>query len=326
VQQGEREALPLREEGVVNVPDNQILGSMIQGALKVAQDRSSRSLQTRIGGSELGWCRQQTALKVKGIQPSDSKTMWAAYVGTSLHTAIFGDLRPIFPEWLIECEEVAYTFPSGAEIVGHPDLIIPAWNMCLDLKTVDGIESVKRYGTSQNHKFQRWTYTAGAVKAGFLDGDKPLFYGNVYVDRSGKSAEVFVIVEEFDPTLESEIDDWLTDVIYAVQQGEDAHRDIAAPVCESICEFYSVCRGGLPVGENEIIDTPEVRQAVEQYVTAREEAKTAERLKNEAKAVLSGLNGVAGGYQIRTTNIAESDVPGFTRAASVRLEVVKIRT
>jgi len=307
------------------LPTAEVVGGMIGDALALAQARSSRSLQTRIGASELGWCRQQTALKVRDIQPSDSKTMWAAYVGTALHTAVFDDLRPIFPDWIIEAAEVAYTFPCGAEIVGHPDLIIPEWNVCLDLKTVDGLESVKRYGTSQSHKFQRWTYTAGAVKAGLLDGDKPLYYGNVYIDRSGREARPHVVIEEFDPTLEAEIDEWLTDVIYAVQHGEDAHRDLAAPVCESICAYYTVCRGSLPVGENEIIDSPEIRQAVEQFVTARDEEKTAKRLKDEARTVLTGLNGVAGGYQIRTTEIPESDVPGFTRAASTRLDVRKVR-
>ena len=310
----------------MTAPASAVIGSMIQGALKVAQDRSSRSLQTKIGASEVGFCRQKVALKVKEIEPSDSKSMWAAAVGTAVHDYTFAALRPIFPDWLIESEEVTCTFPNGAEIVGHPDLLIPEWNTCLDVKTVDGLESVKRYGTSQSHKFQRWIYTKGAVQAGLLDGDKPLFYGNVYLDRSGKSDEVYVTIEEFDPTLESEINEWLNDVIYAVQHGEDAHRDIAAPVCERICEFYTVCRGSLPVGENEIIDTPEVRAAVEQYVTARDEVKIAEALKREAQAVLSGLNGIAGGYQIRTTQIAESEVPGFTRAASVRLDVRRVRS
>lgn len=309
----------------MNIPSSAVVGDMIRTALTVAQDRSNRSQQTKIGASEVGFCRAKVALKVQEVPPSDSKSMWAAAVGTAVHDYVFEALRPIFPDWRIECDEVTATMPNGAEIVGHPDIIIPEWNMVVDLKTVDGLESVKRYGTSQSHKFQRWLYAKGAIQAGLLDDTKPVYVSNAYVDRSGKSDEVYVTTEDFDPTLESEINEWLNDVIYAVQHQEDAHRDIAAPVCERICEYFTVCRGSLPVSENEIIDTPEIRQAVEQFVTARDEEKTAKRLKDEARTVLTGLNGVAGGYQIRTTEIPESDVPGFTRAASTRLDVRKVR-
>lgn len=309
----------------MNVPSADVIGKMIDGALQVAQSRSTRSTQSRVGASEVGWCRQQMALKIGEVPKSDSRKMWAAYIGTAIHDSVFADLRPIFPDWIIESEEVTATLPSGVEIVGHPDIIVPEWNMVIDLKTKDGLESVRRYGGNQSNRWQVWLYAKGAMQAGLLDPDKPVYCALAYLDRSGKSDEVYVTTEEFDPTLESEINEWLNDVIYAVQHREDAHRDIAAPVCERICEYFTVCRGSLPVGENEIIDSPEIRQAVEQFVTARDEEKTAKRLKDEARTVLTGLNGVAGGYQIRTTEIPESDVPGFTRAASTRLDVRKVR-
>lgn len=312
----------------MTIPTAPEISALLTTALKAHSDSTPRSIQSaegRLGPSDIGWCRQKAALMTKGVEKTDSRSVAAASIGTAVHDYVFAALRPFFPNWLIESVRVTATLPCGAEISGSPDIVIPTWNMVLDLKTVDGYEKINRFGVSQNHRYQRHLYAMGAIAAGLIDDSKPVYVGNVYVDRSGQETEPLVLVEEMDPLLTDEIDRWVSDVIYAVQHNEDANRDIAAPVCESICEFYTVCRGDLPVSENEFIDTPDIRDAVTLFVEARDAEAAAKKQKEQAKAVLSGLNGIANGYQIRTTFIPESEVPGFTRRASERLDVRKVR-
>jgi hypothetical protein len=313
----------------VSTPNADDIAGLLTTALKAHSDSTPRSVQSaegRLGPSDIGWCRNKAALMTKGVAKTDSRSVAAASIGTAVHDYVFAALRPFFPDWLIEDVRVTATLPCGAEISGSPDIVIPSWNMVLDLKTVDGYEKVRRFGVSQNHKYQRHLYAMGAIAAGLIDGDRPVYVGNVYVDRSGQETEPLVILDEMDVLLTDEIDRWVSDVIYAVQHGEDAARDIAAPVCESICEFYTACRGDLPVSENEFIDLPDIRDAVTMFVEAREQEAAAKKAKEQAKSVLSGLNGIANGYQIRTTFIPESEVPGFTRRASERLDVRRVRS
>lgn len=311
------------------IPSSEEIATIFGIAIKAKSDSSPRTVQSRegmIGPSDIGFCRSKAALTISGVPRSDSRSAWAANVGTAIHEWVEDALREAFPAWLVESNRVTATLPNGAEISGTFDVLVPDWNAVLDIKTVDGFENIKRFGTSQNHRYQRHLYALGAVQGGLLDESKPVYVGNVYLDRSGRNPEPYVSIEEFDPTLTDEIAAWVDDVIYAVQHNEEAARDVAAPVCERICEFFTACRGGLPVEQNEAIDGEEVRQAVILYVEARDTKKEAERQMDEAKAVLSGLNGVAAGYQVRSTFIPESEVPGYMRAASTRLDVRRVRS
>lgn len=312
----------------MSVPTAVEVGSLITTALKAASDSTPRTVQSNegiLGPSDIGWCRQKAALMTKGVSKTDSRSTAAANIGTAIHNWMFEALRPLFPSWIIESVRVSAVLPNGSVIAGSPDIIVPEWNMVLDVKTVDGFEKIKRFGTSQNHKYQRHLYAMGAIQDGLLDDSKPVYVGNIYIDRSGEESEPYVVIEEMDPLLTDEINQWVDDVIYAVAHNEDASRDVAAPVCERICEFYTVCRGDLPVSENDFIDTPDIQEAVVQYVEGRDMEAAGKKMKDQAKSLLTGLNGIAAGYQVRTTQIPESDVPGYTRAASIRLDVRKMR-
>ena len=220
--------------------------ALIGAALSAHADNSERSQQAaegRLGPSDLGFCRQKAALMTKGVQQTDSPPLrWAASVGTALHNYIEGILAETYPDWLlgsIHNLNVTAKFPSGAEISGHPDIVIPSDNVVLDIKTVDGFATIKREGTSQNHKYQRHTYAMGCIQAGLFDETKPVYVGNLYFDRSGKEQQPLLKLEEFDPSLTDQIDAWITDVIYAVQHNEDASRDLPAAICERIRSHYT---------------------------------------------------------------------------------------
>lgn len=308
-------------------------GVAISAALTSYMDNSPRSMQAdegRLGPSDIGFCRQKAALMIKGVDATDAPPKWAAAVGTAVHNYVEAAIKGMFPDWLlgsIDDLSVTATLPSGAEISGHPDIVIPDANTVLDIKTVDGFAWVKREGTSQQHKYQRHLYAMGCLQAGLFDDDKPVYVGNIYFDRSGKQAEPLAIVEEMDPMLTDEIDSWVQDVIYAVKHGEDASRDIPAAVCERICSHFTACRGALEIGQGgELITDSELLAAVDMYTEARNMEKTAKQMKDEASSRLAGVNGSTGAWQVRWVEVQPSRVEAFDKQGYSRLDIRKARS
>lgn len=308
-------------------------GLAIDAALTSFMDNSPRSMQAdegRLGPSDIGFCRQKAALMVRGVEATDSTPKWAAAVGTAVHNYVEAAIKEMFPNWLvgsIDKIRVTATLPSGAEISGHPDIVIPQENTVLDIKTVDGFAWVKREGTSQNHKFQRHLYALGCMQAGMFDLDNPVYVGNVYFDRSGKEPTPLVLVEEIDLMLTDEIDSWVGDVIYAVKHNEAASRDIPAAVCERICSHFTACRGALEINEGgEPITDPELLAAVSMYTDARDMEKTAKQMKEEASSRLLGVNGSTGTWQVRWVEVQPSRVEAFDKQGYSRLDIRKARS
>lgn len=304
----------------------------VEAALTAYMDNSARSIQAqegRLGPSDIGFCRQKAVLMTKGVEATDSSPKWAAAVGTAIHNYVETALHEMFPKWLlgsIDNLSVTASLPSGAKISGHPDIVILDQNTVLDIKTVDGFEWVKREGTSQQHKYQRHLYALGCIQEGMFDDSKPIYVGNVYLDRSGKEQKPLVLIEEFDPTLTDEIDSWVQDVIYAVQNNEDASRDIPSAVCERICSHFTACRGGMAVheGGEQIVDG-ELLSAVDMYVEARDMAKRADQMKKEAASRLFGVNGATDKWQVRWVEVQPSRVESFDKAGYSRLDIRKNR-
>ena len=304
-------------------------GIAVQAALTAYMDNSARTVQSdegRLGPSDVGFCRQRAALMTRGVGATDSPPKWSAAVGTAVHNYVETALKEMFPTWLmgsIDDVTVTATLPSGATISGHPDIVIPEDNTVLDIKTVDGFQWVKREGTSQQHKYQRHLYAMGCIAAGLFDKTKPVYVGNVYFDRSGKEPIPIVFVEELDPTLTDEIDSWVTDVIYAVKNNEDASRDIPSVVCQKICAHFTACRGGLQAndGVQEITD-PDLVSAVNMYAEARDMAIVAEQMKDEAKDILSGISGATKDWQVRWVSVRSSRPD---EQSSARIDFSRVR-
>lgn len=305
----------------------------IDASLTAYMDNSARSVQAsegRLGPSDIGFCRQKAALMVRGVEATDAPPKWAAAVGTAVHNYVEAAIKQMFPDWLmgsIDDVTVTATLPSGAQISGHPDIVIPSENTVLDIKTVDGFQWVKREGTSQQHKYQRHLYAMGCIAAGLFDPEKPVWVGNVYFDRSGKQPAPLVFVEEMDPMLTDEIDSWVGDVIYAVKNNEDASRDIPAAVCERICSHFTACRGALETNDGgELIIDTELVSAIDMYTEARGMEKTAKQMKDEASARLLGVNGSTGQWQVRWVEVQPSKVESFEKNGYSRLDIRKARS
>lgn len=292
-----------------------------------ASSRSQQSREGRLGPSDIGFCRNKAALTTKGVERSDEKSIFAAQVGTAIHTYEAHVMKAAHPDWIIPeldwepGRKLTATLPSGVEISGTPDCIAPDWNAMIDVKTKDGLEWVRREGSSQSYRFQRHLYALAAIQEGLLK-EKDLLVGNMYIDRSAKNDKPLLLMESYDPTLTAEIDAWIDDVVYAVMQKEDASRDLPAAVCEKICEFFTACRGGLEVHEGgDLIEDPTLISAIDMYVEARDLEKVAAQQKKEAAAILNGINGTDGRFQVRWVHVNATTVNSFDKSAFDRLDI-----
>lgn len=293
---------------------NEIVASDVSLALYDYMEWSARTRQSRegrLGPSDIGFCRQKAVLVTRQVQPTDHPPNWSAAVGTAIHSYVEAAMKDLHPEWLMGSIDNIHTtavLPSGAEIGGHPDIVAPDINAVLDIKTVNGFEWTRRNGPSQSHLFQRHLYALGLIQDGTLDSSRDVLVGNIFLDRSGAQTEPLVYVDPFDPGLTDVVDTWINDVIYAVKNGEDSARDIPAAVCEKICEFFTVCRGGLEDNDSDgLITDRELIAAVEMYVAGRDQESTGKQMKKEAAAVLANVSGVTDTHQVRWVQVQGSE-------------------
>jgi hypothetical protein len=311
------------------------LGVILTDAIRaygIGDPRSQQSRDGILGPSDIGFCRQKAALTTRGVPQSDEKSIAAAQVGTAIHRYVAEAFKAANPDnWIVEDHRVTATLPSGVEISGTPDLICQDWNAVIDVKTVDGFEWVKREGTSLNHKYQRHLYALGAIQEGLLNDKEPMYVGCLYIDRSGKEKEPLLLVQEFDWSLTDEIDSWIGDVIYAVKHNEDAARDIPAPVCNQICEFFTVCRGNLPVedGGESITDHDRI-EAISMWLEGKALESEGVKKRKAASLMLTDTNGVANVdgavIQVRWVHVNPTQIAAQERAGYSRLDVRPLKT
>lgn len=293
---------------------NEIIQADVSLALTNYMEGSARTKQSRagiLGPSDIGFCRQKAVLVTRQVQPTDSRSTWAASVGTAIHNYVEAAFKEHHPDWLmgsIDNVRTTAILPSGAEISGHPDIVAPDLNAVLDIKTVNGFEWTRRNGPSQSHIFQRHIYAMGLIQDGTLDSSREVIVGNIYLDRSGAQSEPLIYCEPFDDLITDAVDAWVSDVIYAVQTGEDSARDVPAAVCEKICEFFTVCRGGLEDSDSDgLILDDELIAAVDMYVDGRDKESVGRQMKKEASARLANVSGVTQTHQVRWVQVQGSE-------------------
>lgn len=284
------------------------------------RDRSQQSQQGITGVSDIGVCRERTRLNVTEATRTDPDDNAAATVGTYIHAGALVAYGNAFPHVLIE-QGGTVLLPSGRTVPFHADIIDPTEPSATDLKTVDGIEYVKRHGPTEQQRIQRTLYALGAHQAG-LFGDLPVeqvITRNIWLDRSGSTSEVHVDQEPFDWQWVHKADEWLHDVIYAVEHGEAASKDKPIPWCREFCPFFTACRG-TDVEPESLIADPDAVQAAATYYETHQQIKQLEQLKKEAGRRLEGHNGQAGELRVRHVYVNGSHVE-FDRKPSWRLEV-----
>jgi len=293
-----------------------MIAAQITSALNKFNNATPRTRQSRdgiLGPSDIGFCRMKALLTLQQAGPLDPVDNWSAMVGTAIHNYVEEALKADWPSYTFGSQggrRVTATLPSGATISGTPDM----WsgflddNCVYDIKTVNGFEWTKRNGPSLSHIYQRHLYALALIQEDSLTEDCTV--GNIYMDRSGANSNILIVEEKYNPDLTAEIDTWVTDVIYAAEHNEETARDVAAPVCEKICNYFTVCRGSLEDTTSDgPIDDKDLLAAVDMYVEGHELSLTGSRMKNEAKSVLAGVSGITPTHQVRWVQVNGKDGP-----------------
>lgn len=262
-------------------------------AWDATRPRHAQRAAGTLGVSDLGGCREHARRVLAGDPATDSPESLAAQIGTAIHAEITEARRWANPDLLCG-EELTATLPSGTVLVGHPDEIDPAEPSVTDYKTVDydGLARVRRYGSSDQQRFQRHLYYLAAHQAGLVPPDGTV--RNVWVDRSGRDPNPHVEQEPFNPEVVAAADSWLADVLYAIRHGEETLRDRHYDWCRSYCEFFTACRTPTSAQVQEVTD-PQLVSAAETFLEAGELRREWERVEASARRDLEPLQNGADG-------------------------------
>jgi hypothetical protein len=152
----------------------------IFGAIEGAIAHHPRSLQKRIGPSEVGMdCKRRLAYKLLDHPERDQQPNWKATIGTAVHAwleqvfALPSDADPTetaLHRWLTETTVDVGELPDGTHITGSCDCYDRVTGLVVDWKVV-GPAQLKKYranGPSQQYRTQAHLYGRGWVRAGLM--------------------------------------------------------------------------------------------------------------------------------------------------------------
>lgn len=280
--------------------------------------RSAQSAAHLIGPSEIGGCRQFLTFMVLETPydpPADIK--YPAFIGTAIGDLLEYAIVDQYPGEAQSQVPLTATLPSGRMISGTCDLL---WDGVKDVKSVDGLELVRRTGASFRHRAQVNTYQLAAIQAGKVKADS--IAALIYVDRSGRDDIPYVESWVYDPDITAQIEERLDDVEYhAMHDPTGAPRDEPYPWCALACPFFSRCRGADEHVSGGLIEDEGTLSAVKAYVEGKALEKQGAALADEAKQQLRGAEGSTGEYAVTWTDVPATDVPTYVRAAYRRLDV-----
>lgn len=291
-------------------------------------DRGQQAAEFRVGMSDLGYCSERTKRMLNHEVPEDTD-MLLAWIGTVLGAGVEDALAQHFDTPVVTQAEVTTPLKGEThtyEVMGHPDIIIPAEGLVLDGKTSYGLRLAERVGVDQQKQFQRHGYGYGAWLAGFF-GDLPLEdvrVGNIWLDRSGKERRVHIQTEPFSDEVLADAARWLDETVYAFRNKQEAQKEPPREVCFATCGFFSTCRA-LETDVTGLIRDPWALEAIRMYTEGHAQEREGKAKKNEAKSNLIGVEGSNGAYSLRWVEVGEVKVEGFVRAPHRRIDLKKIR-
>ncbi|MEV4158990.1 hypothetical protein [Nonomuraea dietziae] len=154
-----------------------------------AIDNAPRSLQTRIGPSEIGIpCDRRIGYKLAGIAPVNERGIaWKPFIGTAVHEQLgaiidsfnarvpgFNEVGPRFLiEWRVPVGSI-----NGTDIDGSCDLYDRVTGTVLDWKCVGG-EQLLKYkanGPGEQYRIQAHAYGRGWQRRGFKVSNVAVYF------------------------------------------------------------------------------------------------------------------------------------------------------
>lgn len=248
-----------------------------------ADRRRPRTMQTRIGMSEIGGCRRRAGYRLAGTDPTDAGGSVQAVMGTAIHEAIAGVLADVAaPDDLVE-HEVEF-----AGILGHIDRYEAATRTLIDVKTTSSrwLEHIKVHGPSRQHLWQVNGYAAGLIAQGHD-------VRRVRIDYLARdTGEEWTSVTAFDPVVVKEALSWVAEV--KITDLDMLPRDYQpdSTFCQH-CPFRSRCWDG-GVSDRDprsvlFVEDPDAARWAEQLWQAKADKEAAEEREAEAKGALDAL-------------------------------------
>jgi len=304
------------------------LAFMVRDAVRLHSMNTARSAQSRarlIGPSEVGGCRAYLARVVADVPFDDMShdAKFPAFVGTAVGAAIEEAMALEYPGEVRTQVPVQATLPSGLKVAGNADIVRVNIGV-VDVKTVDGLETVRRTGPSFKQLAQINTYLLGLIQAGDLPPDAT--WSLVFVDRSGRDDLPVVFEGPLNHEVIATIDARLEDVMYAVQYDlNSAPRDEPFDWCQKVCPMFSSCRGADEHRVVGLITDEDVITATKLYREGQDLKKSGERLMDESKQTLLGVSGSTGEWEVSWTHVPETPIRAFVRAGYDRLTLKRVK-
>lgn len=155
-------------------------------------ETTSRARAPHLSVSRLGGCTRAAAYALAGTPPSDDPEQpegRAANHGSWLHLGYLPRLAELVGG---KHEVEVVVTAAGVTIFGRADLAAVDTDLggeLVDVKTVAGLDTVRRYGGFADHWVQLFAYLLGEVQR---TGHRIRWGVLVYIDRSTGEAEVFV--------------------------------------------------------------------------------------------------------------------------------------
>lgn len=292
--------------------------------------RSEWANANKIGVSDIGGCREYVRRTIIDEEFTDPQENFAAaFVGTAVgdyaEKALQAFADANHPEWHVQTQLsvtvrlVIYGFEL--RLPGHPDGLLktPEKHVVLDFKSKDKLGTTRRQGPEDKQRFQVTLYTKALIDSGEIDEDKA-WCVLTFIDRSGSEPRPVSFAWKYDPAILQQAEQWMEDVIYAVQHGEETSRDMPRSWCWEVCPRATACRG-FDTDVEGVIDAPHIVEAAAQYKEANAAMRQLEKDKESAKSVLRGVAGVAGDWVVRWIDVPPTTVAEQERAGYKRLDI-----
>jgi hypothetical protein len=168
----------------------------LTGAVRAFSSNRPRSLQRRIGPSEVGNpCTRKLGYKLAGVEPVNTSggDPWASFVGTAVHA----ELEQVFAGKADWATEVRVRVDDELELAGSCDLIrLTGGVTVIDHKVVGAatMKKARAQGPAGYYVTQANLYAHGLIAAGV-----PVEWVAIcYWPRSGRLSEVHVWLQRYD--------------------------------------------------------------------------------------------------------------------------------
>lgn len=290
-------------------PEDYAVGFVID--LTLADQVTPRAAQDDngvLGASSFG-CREQMRRILVKAPKTDSPKMMPALLGSYVDAGLKAARGAANPKLLL-AEELPLDLANGHRILVHPDEVDQDEPSVTDYKAPGSLAAIKRGFADERYRRQRHLQYAAAFQNGLVPPQG--ITRNLFVDRSGKDETPHVEQEPFDPAVVTEATDFLSDVLYAVDNDETAQKDTPRHVCKDYCAWFTACRGA-EIETPQILD-PILVERLTAFFEAKQRKDEAEALMKDLRGMgLEGLTGQSSTHRIVSTAINPVGKAGYTK-------------